>query len=516
MLGRFQHCKPRHWLLSWCLCLTLAVAPRLHAEAANEIAWTKSGIPAALKEARAQQRPVLLYWGAQWCPPCNQLKATVFKSPAFIEKTRHFAAIYLDGDGEEAQQLGEQFKVVGYPTLVVLDAEGQEVTRIPGGMELDIYPRVLDLALRQVKPVATLLSAIIDQGQKPSAEEIRLLAYYSWDQDSGQAMRGREPIPTLLKLSSITPAELANEQRRFDAAAISAFSAMPEDKRARFQPTILEKTRALVSAAELAQNADPFLLYEAPEALKAFGKQDPAVQVELAGLLINNLNSALKQSGLSPQLKLMLLDGLVRSQKLAGVETTEAQRQEIRQLVQQARAAADNPYALVTATYDGYSALDHSGQQTEALALMQQALSEDTNSTYWMLLLADIAEQQNQPLEALRWYQQAYAQTPGPASKLQWGSYTLRYLTQAQPLDTGGIQQFASELIDLGSRQAHGFHGRNVAAYQRMAKAMKSWAVFDDQQQAFAHWQTALEEACRAQEPGEQGERHCRSMLGDN
>ena len=30
---------------------------------------------------KASNKPVLLYWGAQWCPPCKQLKSAVFNRP---------------------------------------------------------------------------------------------------------------------------------------------------------------------------------------------------------------------------------------------------------------------------------------------------------------------------------------------------------------------------------------------------------------------------------------------------
>src|SRR5689334_8159724 len=35
-------------------------------------------VEAAFAQARAAQRPVLLYWGAVWCPYCKDLKASVF------------------------------------------------------------------------------------------------------------------------------------------------------------------------------------------------------------------------------------------------------------------------------------------------------------------------------------------------------------------------------------------------------------------------------------------------------
>src|SRR5258706_4940071 len=79
--------------------------------AAEQIAWRQGDIDAAFKEAAASNKPVLLYWGAVWCPPCHQLKATVFNRRDFVEKTRLFVPVYLDGDDAGAQKSGEEFKV---------------------------------------------------------------------------------------------------------------------------------------------------------------------------------------------------------------------------------------------------------------------------------------------------------------------------------------------------------------------------------------------------------------------
>ncbi len=57
------------------------------------IAWFKGDVDAAFKSAQASNKPVLLYWGAQWCPPCKQLKSAVFSRPAFIEKSKLFVAV---------------------------------------------------------------------------------------------------------------------------------------------------------------------------------------------------------------------------------------------------------------------------------------------------------------------------------------------------------------------------------------------------------------------------------------
>src|SRR5215211_6711451 len=38
------------------------------------IAWFHGDVDAAFAAAKAANKPVFLYWGAEWCPPCAQIK----------------------------------------------------------------------------------------------------------------------------------------------------------------------------------------------------------------------------------------------------------------------------------------------------------------------------------------------------------------------------------------------------------------------------------------------------------
>ncbi len=185
---------------------------------------------AAFASAQKANKPVFLYWGAEWCPPCARVKSTIFNKREFQERSRLFVPVYLDGDTPSAQKHGEHFGVIGYPTMILFRPDGTEITRLPGDVDITRYATVLDVALADARPVKEIIAAA-RQGADVPANDWRLLANYSWGTDSGRAIADDQRLATLRTLVQRCPAELTAEcSRIFFSYVLAAADAARGDK----------------------------------------------------------------------------------------------------------------------------------------------------------------------------------------------------------------------------------------------------------------------------------------------
>ncbi|MDO8420083.1 MAG: thioredoxin family protein, partial [Rubrivivax sp.] len=200
-------------------------APAAPGLPSTNVAWLPAAADAdierAFAQARAEKKPVLLYRGATWCPPCNQLKATFFNRQDFAALSRNFVAVHVDGDRPGAQKLGRRFKVSGYPTVVLFTPEGAEITRLPGEADAPQVMAVLQLGLAGGRPVKAVLADAL-AGKVLPANEWKLLAFYSWATDDQQLLPRAEVPATLVRLAVASPASDAETQTRLWLKALAA------------------------------------------------------------------------------------------------------------------------------------------------------------------------------------------------------------------------------------------------------------------------------------------------------
>lgn len=97
----------------------------------GEMRWFDSeadGLAVAAKE----KRPVIVDFGAEWCVACKELTNKTFADAKVRAEGARFVAVRVDATDDENVQvtrIKDKYKVVGLPTVVVLDSGGKERLR---------------------------------------------------------------------------------------------------------------------------------------------------------------------------------------------------------------------------------------------------------------------------------------------------------------------------------------------------------------------------------------------------
>jgi len=80
----------------------------------------------ALEEARAQNKFVFVDFSTSRCGWCRKMESETYSHPAIWQKLKdHFILCHLDGKQEEG--LAQNYKVVAYPSMYVLDGNGESM-----------------------------------------------------------------------------------------------------------------------------------------------------------------------------------------------------------------------------------------------------------------------------------------------------------------------------------------------------------------------------------------------------
>ena len=499
-----------------------APAERAHALPPG-IDWVEGDVEAAFATARLTDKPVFLYWGAEWCPPCAQIKSTIFNRREFQDRARLFVPVYLDGDTPSAQKHGERFGVVGYPTMILFRPDGTEITRLPGGVDVARYATILDVALEGARPVRDIVAAALQAPAEVPARDWRLLAWYSWGSDvEGRALPQAQRLATFRTLAARCPAELPGECARLffeylgaAAAAASAEAAPALDglERADARRRLLA---LLPSTPVQAANVDN-LLYGARDVIELLSTEGSAERRELTRAWNAALDGAASAEGerLSGPEQLLLVRARIVLAKLDATQDAVPPA-----LLERAREAVARVDAQTTESYARQAAINaaanlywEAGLDAEAATLLTAELEKSKSPYYFMLDLADLAEKAGRKQEAVQWLARAYEGAQGPATRFQWGYNYLVGLLEMTPEDTAGIERAGLAVLGELDGAPDAFYQRTRMRLEQLDARLLEWGRSGEPARVVEALRARTHRICEKLPADDAGRRHCERFL---
>lgn len=119
-----------------------ALGGSVSAEAAP-IVWEHDRLDEGLLAAAESNALVLVDVYTTWCGPCRRLDEEVFVTDAVAEAAEGMVTVKVNAEQGVGPQLVREYHVVGYPTVLVLDAQGQELERVFGFQGPEEFARSL-------------------------------------------------------------------------------------------------------------------------------------------------------------------------------------------------------------------------------------------------------------------------------------------------------------------------------------------------------------------------------------
>jgi thiol-disulfide isomerase/thioredoxin len=471
----------------------------------TNVAWlvaaADADIERAFTQAKAQKKPVLLYWGASWCPPCNQLKATLFNRQDFAAQSKHVVAVFVDGDRPAAQKLGARFKVSGYPTLVLFTPEGSEITRLPGEADAPQVLSLLEAGLAGGRPIAAVL-ADARAGKTLSANEWRMLAFHSWEVDDSGLVTAADRPGVLAELAAKSQTQAPGDGETTTRLWLKALAASDDGKGLKPDAALAQRVARVLADPAATRTHMDVIAGGASDMVRALTADDSAeraalvAQFDAALLRLQNDATLSRGDRVGVLIERVDLARLGQPKDTATPKLPEVLVNEVREVSSRMDREISDAYERQAVITSVAHLQGQAGLWADSDALLKSNLAKSHSPYYLMSQLASNAKKLGKKDEALSWYQQAYDKSVGPATRLQWGAGYVTALIELAPQDAPRIEKAAAQIFGEAGQDAGALHDRSGRALQRIGKKLASWNADGKQAAAMKRLHTKVSALC--------------------
>lgn len=164
--------------------------------------FRKDDLSAAFETAKKENKLVFIDFAGSWCPPCIRLEHEVFPTKEFKKSSAKYVLARVDVDLPANEKWMEKYGVKAFPTLVVTNAEGEELARKLDFQTSSALSSFLTLIAKETPLTQLELRRKAEAGDKKSQSAlaaeylkalnyVEALAWYDKAEDNKESMTAK-------------------------------------------------------------------------------------------------------------------------------------------------------------------------------------------------------------------------------------------------------------------------------------------------------------------------------------
>ena len=411
--------------------------------------------------------------------------------------------------------MADRFSVQGYPTMVVFNSAGNEVIRIPGGIETRRYLDVLNLVLEGGSDADTLFTKASQSPQTLSANELTRLAFYSWSQEN----LGRDVELVLTTLRALAFSDNWQTNLAVDRLLLAYLALQADLDRNDLSENDAQQAHQriqslLQSDDSVLANMDYLTFY--PTEIVALLNLAAEEQAQIISDWQNKVLAQKDSPLLSKAERLATWQPAIRfywQQNPDAEQIPDAMQQGIVAMVEQFNASTQGEERQSVINRAG-NILRAANLYPQAKELITKELAISKSPYYFMSSMSEIAEETDDPAGAISWRRQAYENAVGKATRFQWGVEYITTLIKFDAQNDPAITNAINGLFGNLDQEADVFTGRNYGRLQTLLTSLENWQS-PVQQDTLQQLNASLQGFCDLTDPASPARQQCAVLLAE-